>query len=176
MLVPRALLPPDTALGGSTLVMSVSVPVPLQASSLPSASGLPSPPPPPAPFSPLKSDVYLTVPIFNRRADLLALTISFMAFSWICSVLRLYVRLIVVRAPGWDDLFMTLALICTSVCSITLCIGWYHLFPLSSKNSLLTFSGCDSTRLWLWKIHVCLDASRSPMAFKGILSSQLSSN
>jgi len=36
------------------------------------------------------------------------------AFSWICSALRLYVRFAVVRTPGWDDMFLVLALVRSS--------------------------------------------------------------
>ncbi|KAK3389735.1 hypothetical protein B0H63DRAFT_464238 [Podospora didyma] len=79
-----------------------------------------APPPYPPGFN---HEIYLVVPLFNRRADLLALTISFMVFSCICSVLRLYYRFVVLRAPGWDDLFVVLALLCTNVCSILLCIA-----------------------------------------------------
>ncbi|KAK3344508.1 hypothetical protein B0T25DRAFT_585273 [Lasiosphaeria hispida] len=76
-------------------------------------------PPPPA----LNTGVYLSVPLFNKRADLLALTIPFIVFSWVCSVSRLYVRLFAFRAAGWDDLFIVLALVCTTMCSILLCIA-----------------------------------------------------
>lgn len=31
--------------------------------------------------------------------------------TWTCALLRLYVRLLVLRAPGWDDLFVTLSLV-----------------------------------------------------------------
>ncbi len=55
---------------------------------------------------------YQSEPLLNHRSPLLALTIVFIAISWICSLLRLYVRLVVQRAPGWDDFFIVLAMVC----------------------------------------------------------------
>lgn len=54
---------------------------------------------------------YESVPLLNNRSPLLALTIVFITISWICTLLRLYVRLLVQRAPGWDDFFLTVAMV-----------------------------------------------------------------
>jgi hypothetical protein len=68
-------------------------------------------------------------PLLNHRGPLLAFMISFMvrllwsswharahtklipqAFSWICSLLRLYAR-VALRAPGFDDIFIVLTMV-----------------------------------------------------------------
>ncbi|KAK4041599.1 integral membrane protein [Parachaetomium inaequale] len=59
----------------------------------------------------LDSEPYRTVPILNHRSTFLALMISFMVLSWICSLLRLYARFFVLHAPGWDDVFITLTMV-----------------------------------------------------------------
>ncbi|POS76514.1 hypothetical protein DHEL01_v205084 [Diaporthe helianthi] len=46
----------------------------------------------------------------NRKADFIGTVVPFMVLSWSAVALRLYTRLCVVRAPGWDDLFIGLAL------------------------------------------------------------------
>jgi len=33
------------------------------------------------------------------------------AFSWICSLLRLYTRFFILHTPGWDDLFIILTMV-----------------------------------------------------------------
>ncbi|KAK0650001.1 hypothetical protein B0T16DRAFT_457361 [Cercophora newfieldiana] len=58
------------------------------------------------------------VPFTNKPATLIGFTVSFLALSWIFVLLRLYVRFKVVRMPGWDDLFVMLYLLFTSVSSI----------------------------------------------------------
>ncbi|KAK4164794.1 hypothetical protein QBC43DRAFT_317470 [Cladorrhinum sp. PSN259] len=72
--------------------------------------------------SPLDLTPYKTVPLFNKPTTLLALTISFMVFSWICCLLRLYTRLVVHRAAGWDDFFLVLSQLSTTAGSVILCI------------------------------------------------------
>jgi hypothetical protein len=64
---------------------------------------------------------YLERPLLNNQASLLALTITFVVISWICSILRLYVRLLVQRNPGWDDFFIVLTMLSTTIGSIVLC-------------------------------------------------------
>ncbi|KAK5659624.1 hypothetical protein OQA88_828 [Cercophora sp. LCS_1] len=59
-------------------------------------------------------------------------------FSWLCSALRMYVRLVIQRAPGWDDAFTLLALLCTSMSSVLLCIG--PDYGLGRSLYTLTFS------------------------------------
>ncbi len=36
---------------------------------------------------------------------------SVQVFSWICCLLRLYTRFFILRAPGWDDLFIILTMV-----------------------------------------------------------------
>lgn len=38
--------------------------------------------------------------------------------SWICALLRLYTRFLIVRSPGWDDVFVILSLVSASSRSI----------------------------------------------------------
>jgi len=61
-------------------------------------------------------------PYLNGAAPLLGLTITFMVISWICSLSRLYVRFFVKRLPGWDDVFIILTMLSTTLGSIVLCI------------------------------------------------------
>ncbi|KAK0634100.1 hypothetical protein B0T14DRAFT_599211 [Immersiella caudata] len=67
-------------------------------------------------------DKYETAPFLNHRSSLLALTIFFIVFSWTCSIARLHVRCIVQRAPGWDDFFIVLTMLSTTMGSVALCI------------------------------------------------------
>lgn len=70
----------------------------------------------------LDSDEYKQTPLLNDRTTLLAMLISFMAFSWICCLLRLYTRFFILHTPGWDDLFIILTMLPTAMGSILLCI------------------------------------------------------
>lgn len=56
----------------------------------------------------------------NRKADFVGALVPFLVLSWAAVALRLYTRLWVVRAPGWDDLFIGLALIFGSMSGISL--------------------------------------------------------
>jgi hypothetical protein len=61
--------------------------------------------------------VYSTVnlddpePLANRKETILGWVITFLIVSWVCVSFRLYVRLKIVRAPGWDDFFVGLYLV-----------------------------------------------------------------
>ncbi|KAK3902460.1 hypothetical protein C8A05DRAFT_15485 [Staphylotrichum tortipilum] len=66
--------------------------------------------------------IFKSEPILNDRTTLLALLISFLVFSWVCSLLRLYTRFVILHTPGWDDFFVILTLISTTIGSIVLCI------------------------------------------------------
>ncbi|KAG8162485.1 hypothetical protein KVR01_008250 [Diaporthe batatas] len=46
----------------------------------------------------------------NRKADFIGTLVPFMVLTWAAVALRLYTRLWIMRAPGWDDLFIGLAL------------------------------------------------------------------
>jgi uncharacterized protein YybS (DUF2232 family) len=68
------------------------------------------------------------VPFTNEPGCLIGFTTSFLALSWIFVCLRLFVRLKIVRMPGWDDLFVFLYLIFTSIASVA--------FLVCKKDSL----------------------------------------
>jgi hypothetical protein len=46
------------------------------------------------------------LPLANRKATLFGVTIPFLIVSWMAVIFRLWVRLRVVREPGWDDFFV----------------------------------------------------------------------
>ncbi|KAK3365061.1 hypothetical protein B0T24DRAFT_422036 [Lasiosphaeria ovina] len=58
------------------------------------------------------------VPILNRHAAALGLTITFTALAWLCSFFRLYTRLVIVKSPWWDDVFIVLALLSATAGSV----------------------------------------------------------
>ncbi|KAK4235833.1 hypothetical protein C8A03DRAFT_17477 [Achaetomium macrosporum] len=49
-------------------------------------------------------------PQVNKRETILGLCITFAVLAWICVAFRLFVRLRLIRSPGWDDLFVVLSL------------------------------------------------------------------
>ncbi|KAK1751255.1 hypothetical protein QBC47DRAFT_351273 [Echria macrotheca] len=75
-----------------------------------------APPPPTLPPS------YNTAPLLNQPANLLGLIITFLACSWICTLLRLYIRLVAKRSPGCDDFFIVLTMMSTTCGTAALCI------------------------------------------------------
>jgi len=85
-------------------------------------------PPPPGQLNLMPNDPYREVPILNQRGPLLGLIITLIVSAWICSLLRLYTRLHVQRAPGWDDFFVILALLLTTLGSVVLCASEFLLF------------------------------------------------
>ncbi|KAI1445514.1 hypothetical protein F5Y02DRAFT_127274 [Annulohypoxylon stygium] len=86
-------------------------------------------------------------PISNRPATIWGVVISCLVVSWICVSLRLYVRLLIVRAPGWDDLCVLLYLLMVTAGSIAVCVGvttglgqhFLLLQPWQTKGFLKTF-------------------------------------
>jgi hypothetical protein len=50
-------------------------------------------------------------PLSNDPGCLIGFTVTFLALSWIFVCARLFVRLRVVRNPGWDDVFVILYLV-----------------------------------------------------------------
>jgi len=56
-------------------------------------------------------------PALNQQKTILAVSITSITLSWICVVARIWTRLRVVYSPGWDDLFVVLALVSISVSS-----------------------------------------------------------
>ncbi|TDZ25661.1 hypothetical protein Cob_v001266 [Colletotrichum orbiculare MAFF 240422] len=60
------------------------------------------------------------LPAANRKSTIIAVIASFMVLAWFCVGLRLYVRFRVMRAPGWDDLVVVMALLTGSASGIGL--------------------------------------------------------
>lgn len=51
-------------------------------------------------------------PILNRQPAVYGLIFSFLILSTLCAIWRLWIRLFVTRIPGWDDVFVVLAVLC----------------------------------------------------------------
>lgn len=51
-------------------------------------------------------------PILNRQPAVYGMIFSFLILSTFCAIWRLWVRLFVTRTPGWDDVFVVLAVLC----------------------------------------------------------------
>ncbi|KAH7084880.1 hypothetical protein BKA63DRAFT_4610 [Paraphoma chrysanthemicola] len=94
---------------------------------------------PPDPNEPL--------PTANRRETMYGTTLSFLIVSWMAVLFRLWVRLKIVREPGWDDLFVVLAAMCNTAASACVCLTVNHglgrhmlyLSPGDLKKYLLFF-------------------------------------
>ncbi|CAN8101887.1 unnamed protein product [Discula destructiva] len=61
--------------------------------------------------------------LLNHPPNILAFTISFMIFAWICAIFRLYTRFFIIRSPGWDDFFVILSLLSTAAGNVTICLA-----------------------------------------------------
>ncbi|CAJ2503364.1 Uu.00g107580.m01.CDS01 [Anthostomella pinea] len=62
-------------------------------------------------------------PAWNRPATIIGLSSVLLVLSTACVIFRLYVRLFVIRSPGWDDLFVSLYLITTISGGVSLCLA-----------------------------------------------------
>ncbi|KAJ4404689.1 hypothetical protein N0V82_010451 [Gnomoniopsis sp. IMI 355080] len=62
------------------------------------------------------------VPVWNREATIYGLVISFLIFTTICVSMRLYVRFLVTRSPGYDDYVILLNLIVIIAANIGCCL------------------------------------------------------
>ncbi|KAI4866483.1 hypothetical protein F4820DRAFT_249021 [Hypoxylon rubiginosum] len=62
-------------------------------------------------------------PLANRPETIWGVVISCLLVSWICVSFRLYVRLRIIRAPGWDDLCVGLYLLMITTGSIAVCVS-----------------------------------------------------
>ncbi|ORY62362.1 uncharacterized protein BCR38DRAFT_238396 [Pseudomassariella vexata] len=60
-------------------------------------------------------------PLQNRPSTIIAVIVSFLTVAYLCVGFRLYIRLKVVYAPGWDDLFVFLAVLSGSISSVVSC-------------------------------------------------------
>ncbi|KAF2707096.1 hypothetical protein K504DRAFT_436333 [Pleomassaria siparia CBS 279.74] len=48
-------------------------------------------------------------PLYNRRETIMGATIPFLIISYMAVLFRVYVRIKIIRDPGWDDFFVVLA-------------------------------------------------------------------
>ncbi|KAF6835507.1 hypothetical protein CMUS01_05731 [Colletotrichum musicola] len=64
------------------------------------------------------------LPFQNRKSTVIAVIASLLVWvlAWFCVGLRIYVRVHVVRKPGWDDVVVVLALLTGSTSAIGLCL------------------------------------------------------
>ncbi|KAF2833912.1 hypothetical protein CC86DRAFT_462160 [Ophiobolus disseminans] len=95
---------------------------------------------PPDPNEPL--------PPANRRATIFGTTLSFLILSSIAVLFRLYVRVRIVREPGWDDVCILVAATLDIIASIFVCLAvdygglghhMLYLKPEAAENYLLYF-------------------------------------
>lgn len=59
----------------------------------------------------------------NRKSDFVGTLVPFLVLAWAAVALRLYTRFRIVRAPGWDDLLIGIALVTGSISGISLGIA-----------------------------------------------------
>ncbi|KAF6827198.1 hypothetical protein CMUS01_09113 [Colletotrichum musicola] len=63
------------------------------------------------------------VPALNTKPVMLGIVISFLILTLLCALLRLWCRLFIVKAAGWDDFFVVLVMISISIGSIGTCVA-----------------------------------------------------
>ncbi|KAF0323585.1 integral membrane protein [Colletotrichum asianum] len=86
-------------------------------------------------------------PLVNEKGTILGVAITFEVVAWICVAFRMYTRGMVVKALGWDDLFVVLSLLTTTTGTIGACVSTSfglgkHLYELTAsdvQNYLCTF-------------------------------------
>ncbi|KAL0934027.1 uncharacterized protein CTRU02_210826 [Colletotrichum truncatum] len=61
-------------------------------------------------------------PLMNNKSAMLGIVISFLVFTWLCAILRLWCRFFIVKAAGWDDFFVVILMISLSIGSIGTCV------------------------------------------------------
>ncbi|KAB2576867.1 hypothetical protein BFW01_g7897 [Lasiodiplodia theobromae] len=89
-----------------------------------------------------------TVPIVNRKETVLAVSIVFQIVAWVAVLFRLYARVKITRAAGWDDLMVVLAAI-----SVTIGTAFVIMLPDYGlgKHVLSLTAGTYSEYLhWFW--------------------------
>ncbi|ORY70040.1 uncharacterized protein BCR38DRAFT_520903 [Pseudomassariella vexata] len=62
------------------------------------------------------------VPVWNNKATILGIVITFLVVSVICILFRLYTRLFIVKSPGWDDVFVFLFMLSGGTGSVFTCL------------------------------------------------------
>lgn len=65
-------------------------------------------------------------PVLNRRPAVYGVIFSFLILSTLCAVWRLWIRLFVTRIPGWDDVFVVLAVLCNIGQAVGLYLACQH--------------------------------------------------
>ncbi|KAH6657633.1 hypothetical protein BKA67DRAFT_193967 [Truncatella angustata] len=78
-------------------------------------------------------------PAWNHKGVIIGLTVPFLTISWICVLFRLYTRLKIIYAPGWDDALVLLFLLTGTANGIGICIAakfglGEHLLKLGYDN------------------------------------------
>ncbi|KAK2052525.1 hypothetical protein LY76DRAFT_526497 [Colletotrichum caudatum] len=84
---------------------------------------------------------------------MLGVVITFLILTLLCASLRIWCRIFIVRAWGWDDFFLVLVMISISVGSIGACIATEHglgehllyLSPKQISNYMMIFYICNGT-------------------------------
>lgn len=75
------------------------------------------------------------------------LTFLFQILSWIFALMRLYTRFFIVRAPGWDDLFVILSLVSTFILSSNCENNLQETGFAGSGTGMAELTGIDRYRL-----------------------------
>lgn len=63
------------------------------------------------------------MPDINKPERINGLCISFGIMAWLCVAFRLFTRFKVVKAPGWDDVFVVLSALTMTVALIGIGLG-----------------------------------------------------
>ncbi|KAF2451514.1 hypothetical protein P171DRAFT_426024 [Karstenula rhodostoma CBS 690.94] len=66
------------------------------------------------------------VPIYNKPSIIYGATLPFHILAWFAVALRVYTRLRIVRAPGWDDSLIIISVLFNLVSLITFYGGFHH--------------------------------------------------
>ncbi|EOA87612.1 hypothetical protein ACJQWK_08728 [Exserohilum turcicum] len=87
------------------------------------------------------------IPLSNKKGTIFGTTITFLVISWLFVAFRLHTRLIVLREPGLDDLFVALAAVFHLVSTIAfLCCTNYGL----GKHLIFVLGMIQPTMMWLY--------------------------
>jgi multisubunit Na+/H+ antiporter MnhF subunit len=79
------------------------------------------------------------LPLANRKETLFGVTIPFLVVSWMAVIFRLWVRLRVVREPGWDDVFVLASALCNTAATVFVCLAvkyglGHHMLYIGTEN------------------------------------------
>ncbi|KAJ4987283.1 hypothetical protein SVAN01_07294 [Stagonosporopsis vannaccii] len=66
------------------------------------------------------------LPLSNRPETIYGTTIPFLVVTWIAVFFRLWVRIKVLREPGWDDTLVVIAALLNTAATVTVCISVQH--------------------------------------------------